>query len=281
MLPFADHLNGDVFRVYFGSRNSEQRAHTGFIELDITNPREILFETKNPVLSPGPIGHFDQHGAIGSSIVDVDGAKYMYYIGWTQGYKGPLFQAMIGLAISEDGGKTFKKYSRAPILPLNDIDPILMTSPHVFHDKGQLIMSYISGVKWEEIDGQLKSYYRVCRAHSYDGISWERNGDVIIDFEEEETNFARPWILKIDNVYHLWYALKTKTVDYRMGYAVSNDNASWERRDAEVGIGVSLEGFDSEMIEYPSIFKHGSYLYMLYNGNRFGYDGIGLARAKF
>jgi hypothetical protein len=47
--------------------------------------------------------------------------------------------------------------------------------------------------------------------------------------------------------------------------------------DAEVGIGVSADGWDSEMIEYPFVFDHAGSRYMLYNGNGYGKTGIGLA----
>jgi hypothetical protein len=40
---------------------------------------------------------------------------------------------------------------------------------------------------------------------------------------------------------------------------------------------LDADEFDSKMIEYPHVFKHHSKKYMLYNGNNFGYDGIGLA----
>ena len=45
----------------------------------------------------------------------------------------------------------------------------------------------------------------------------------------------------------------------------------------EVGIDVSSSGWDSEMIEYAYVFNHKGRKYMLYNGNNYGYDGIGLA----
>jgi hypothetical protein len=43
------------------------------------------------------------------------------------------------------------------------------------------------------------------------------------------------------------------------------------------GIDVSAEGWDSEMIEYPFVFKHKGLRYMIYNGNGYGKTGFGLA----
>ena len=47
--------------------------------------------------------------------------------------------------------------------------------------------------------------------------------------------------------------------------------------DDKVGIDVSESGWDSEMIEYPYVFNHKSKKYMVYNGNGYGINGIGLA----
>ena len=44
-----------------------------------------------------------------------------------------------------------------------------------------------------------------------------------------------------------------------------------------VGIDVSKNGWDSEMICYPYVFDHKGKRYMLYNGNGYGKTGFGLA----
>ena len=47
-----------------------------------------------------------------------------------------------------------------------------------------------------------------------------------------------------------------------------------------VGIDVSSEGWDSEMIEYPHVFEHQGAKYMFYNGNKFGQSGFGYAQLE-
>ncbi len=280
-LPVANHLGGDVYRVYFAGRTKEQRSHIGFVELDITNPYNILTISNEPVLTPGPIGFFDEHGVFPASVVDYGDKKFMYYIGWNQGYKQPLFYASIGLAISTDNGQTFQRHSKAPLLSRSEHDPCLVTSPHVFIDGDIWRMTYVSGVKWEEIDGQLKSYYHIKYAESKDGINWDRKGIVAIDLQsEEETNVARSSIIKEDGIYKMWYCYVRGTTPYRIGYAESKDCIVWQRKDDQAGITVSGNGFDSEMICYPNVVVHNNRKYMFYNGNRFGYDGFGLAISK-
>ena len=75
----------------------------------------------------------------------------------------------------------------------------------------------------------------------------------------------------------MWYCHRGTDYLYRIGYAVSPDGLSWTRRDAQTGINVSESGWDSELMAYPFVFDHAGNRYMLYAGNGYGRDGMGLA----
>jgi hypothetical protein len=62
-----------------------------------------------------------------------------------------------------------------------------------------------------------------------------------------------------------------------LGYAESPDGITWTRKDDEVGIDRSAEGWDSLMMEYPFVYEHRGRKHMLYNGNGFGETGFGHA----
>ena len=64
----------------------------------------------------------------------------------------------------------------------------------------------------------------------------------------------------------------------KIGYAWSDDLVTWTRDDASVGIDVSDDGFDNEMVAYPHVFELDGETYMLYLGNEVGRYGFGLAR---
>jgi len=276
-LPVADVVSENVVRVYFAGRNSKSFSSVGYVELHCKT-YEILKVSREPVLSPGKIGHFDEHGVFPASIVNHNNKKYLYYIGWNQGYKQPLFYASIGLAISEDNGLTFKKISEAPIMSRSEFDPCLVTSPHVFIENNIWKMTYVSGVKWESVADQLKSYYHIKYAESSDGIKWERNGTVCVDFRDKnESNIARSAVIKEDELYKMWFCYVYGEDKYRMGYAESLDCKKWIRKDKKAGIKISEDGFDSEMTCYPNIVIINGKKHMFYNGNNFGKQGFGLA----
>lgn len=277
-LPVADLVSEDTVRVYYAGRNSSSVSSIGFAEFDINNGFKLKRLSEEPVLKPGSIGTFDEHGVFPASIVTHNGQKWLYYIGWNKGYKQPLFYASIGLAISDDGGETFKKISQAPIMSRSDFDPCLVTSPNIFIDNGIWRMTYVSGVRWEEINGMLKSYYHIKYAESMDGISWNREGIVCVDFRDEaESNIARSSVVKENGIYKMWFCYVYGEQKYRIGYAESNDCKVWKRKDELSGINVSTNEFDSEMICYPNILIINGVKYMFYNGNNFGEKGFGLA----
>ena len=278
-LPFALPLGGDRFRVFVSGRDASSRAQIGSFELALGDPDRgvpprALGLDEAPSIRLGPLGAYDDSGVTGGCVTPYRDRLYHYFTGWSLGKTVPFYY-FVGLAISEDGGRTFVKHSPAPILDRSPADPLLTASPCV-HVEGDLWrMWYVSGVRWEIEDGQPKHYYRIQYAESDDGITWRRNGMPCLDFGAGEYAFGRPSVLADGGRYRMWYSYRGAA--YRIGYAESADGRTWERMDARVGIDVSPDGWDSEMIEYPHVFKHAGRLYMLYNGNGYGRTGVGLA----
>jgi hypothetical protein len=274
-VPTAEHRGGDIYRIYFAGRNSDNLSQTGYIEINITEPNKILKLSAKPVLGLGALGTFDDSAVLPSWIVDREGKKYLYYIAWMQGKRVPYY-ASLGLAVSEDGGESFRRWRRGPLLERNDIDPYMTASACVLFDEGRWRMWYLTNTEWRIVDGAPKPRYHLKYAESDNGFEWDRKGVVAIDFKsEEEFAISRPFVLREEGLYKMWYSFRG--VNYRIGYAESKDGVVWSRKDDEVGIDVSSEGWDSEMIEYPFIIDHKGKRYMLYNGNNFGETGIGLA----
>jgi predicted GH43/DUF377 family glycosyl hydrolase len=159
-----------------------------------------------------------------------------------------------------------------------DVDPWCVLLPWVMREDGRWRMWYAAGIEWREVEGKLQSYYHIKYAESEDGRAWKREGLVCIPLREGESNIGHPCVVRHDGRYHMWYSYD-RGQRYRIGYAESEDGLAWTRRDAEVGISVSEAGWDSEMVCQPYVFRHRDRWLMLYNGNAFGRDGIGLAVA--
>jgi hypothetical protein len=275
MLPNADHLGGDRYRIYFSGRDDRGRAQIGWFELDITAPDRVAAVSEQPAVTIGPLGAFDDNGATNACVVHHGGRIYQYYTGWTLGVTVPFF-FYVGLAISDDGGASFRKVSPAPILGRSTADPFLTAAPCVLVEEGRWRMWYVSCSRWELREGKPVHYYNIRYAESDDGVSWRRDGTVCIDYQSpDEYAIARPWVVKVPGGYEMWYSHRGDS--YRIGYAVSKDGIIWERRDSQAGIAPSETGWDAEMVAYAHVLDHGGRRYMLYNGNGYGKSGIGLA----
>lgn len=267
-----------LYRIYFATRDSQQRSQVGFVDIDINNPKEILNISEKPVLEFGKMGYFDEHGVYPSSIIEVDEKLYMYYIGWNKGAEYPMFYASIGLAISEDGGNTFKKYSKAPIMSRSEYDPWMVTAPFVFKDNDIYRMYYVSGLDWEKNTlGKLSSKYHVKYAYSLDGINWTREGQIAVDFKSEsETNIAKSYVIKENDTYKAWFSY-VDDKPYQLAYAESSNGVNFKRKDHEMTFANNEIIFDNEMMCYPYLFQTYGKTYMVYNGNNYGHAGFGLA----
>ena len=274
-LPFAEKIKGDLFKIYFYGQNIKNESQIGYFEINLNKPKEVIKFTEKPILKLGSLGSFDDSGVMPSWIVNKNNKKYLYYTGWSLGIKVP-FYFFIGLAISNDGGNSFDRYSKSPILGRNEVDPYLTASPCLIVEENIWKMWYVSCIKWEMINNKPKHYYHIKYAESNDGINWKRNGKVSIDFKsEDEFALARPCVLLEDGVYKMWYSYRGKR--YKIGYAESKNGIDWIRKDELAGITTSEFGWDSEMICYSFVFKNKEKMYMLYCGNNYGDTGIGYA----
>ena len=276
--PFPYHVGGSIYRIYFSTRDDQNRSSVAYVEIDMKNPLEVLSIADKPVISIGEDGLFDDHGASISQIIEHENKHYLYYLGWNLGVTTP-FRNAIGLAISDSAHGTYTKYSLAPVLDRHHVDPFTISVPWVRIENNLWRMWYGSSLAWE------KNGYDICHvikyAQSTDGINWQRSGQIHIDLLEGESGVARPCVVRREDGYHMWYSRRIgRKVTCRIGYAFSEDGHNWQRRDDEAGITVSESGWDSEMVEYPCIFTFEEQLYMLYNGNNFGRTGFGIAVAE-
>ena len=251
------------------------QSHIGWVVVDLCDPEHIVEYCTEPILRPGELGCFDDNGVTPSCVVKDGNTVFLYYIGWTPGctVRMHLFG---GLAFSVNGGRTFERYSRAPIIERNKINPFLNTAPMVFREGSIWKMYYVAGTGWRH---KNLPRYNIQYAESTDGIDWKREGHVAVPFMSEDENaLARPFVLREYNYYRMWFAHKGNRSDkYRMGYAESHDGNSWLRNDKFGGLDTSSDGFDSEMIAYFCVVSYRGQKFLFYNGNDYGRNGIGLA----
>jgi predicted GH43/DUF377 family glycosyl hydrolase len=275
--PTPYRVNEKVLRLYVAFCDENTVGRIGFVEVKAENPSHVLRVSQEPVLDIGERGAFDENGILPTSIVPVGNRLYLYYVGYQLGHKVRYFQFQ-GLAISDDGGNSFARFSKVPVIDRTDQELLHRTSAFVMRDLDVFKMWYVAGSEWVDVSGKALPRYNLRYLESPDGKTWPTEGRVSIDFQNtDEHAFGRPWVIKEAGHYRMFYSIRTRSKGYRLGYAVSADGIVWQRKDSVIGLDVSSEGWDSQMVAYSSIVQHKDQVYLFYNGNNCGETGFGYA----
>jgi hypothetical protein len=284
-VPVAHRLDTDTLRVLFGARDEANRSRIGWIDVNPVDPANILRVGDEPLMELGERGTFDDSGMMPSCAVAFRGLVYLYYIGWNTRVTVP-YHVSIGLAISRDGGRTFRRHSPGPLLDRDKDDPFFVSNPCVVREGDLWRMWYISSTGWGEVNGHPEPMYRVKYAESDDGICWRRTGVVCIDYDPFTRAIGRPWVVRLGDRYGMWFSYRgvrdyrtDPAMSYRIGYAESADGIAWERLTDPVGLDRSADGWDSAMVAYTDVVRVAGRLLCFYNGNGFGSSGVGYAVA--
>jgi len=267
----------DRIRVYCGMRDCDGASRVGFVDLDSRNPKNVLGISKNPVLDVGAFGTFDQNGVVPCAVLYRENAIYMYYAGYLRG-ENVRFQVFGGLAISNDQGLTFERYSQAPVLDRTPDETLFRVIHSIFFEDGKWRTWYGGGSKF--INGKNKTLpvYNIRYTESEDGIKFPTDGSLAVDNVQDEHRVGRPYVIKHGERYIMFFGRGSDEQPYRLTYADSDDGYNWTRHGDIEGLTLSDDDWDSEMMAYPSVVTTRTGTYMFYNGNNYGHDGFGCAK---
>jgi hypothetical protein len=266
-------LDGQVVRIYFSPRDAQNRSSIAFVDVALDGRRfALVAPPTGPLLSPGPRGAFDDSGVTVSCVLAEAELISVWYLGWSLGTTVP-FRNFIGLATgTRDSG--LQRVSPAPILDRDRHDPFTLGYPWVLPNDSGYVMWYGSHLGWGT--EWLSMHHAIKIARSADGIDWQRNGKVVLaPAGADEYAVSRPCVLRDPDCLRMWYSRRFTT--YRLGYAESADGISWLRRDDALKIVGQPGSWETDSMEYATVFDCGGRRYMLYNGNGYGRSGLGLA----
>lgn len=278
----------DFIRVYFSCRpkpdeNGQYVSYSSYVDLNRENFFEIIEVAKKPIFELGGLGTFDEFGTYPTSVIRDNDKVLAYYAGWNRCEAVP-FNVAIGCAVSTDDGKTFVKEGSGPIISYSVNEPFIISGPKIRRYNNKWYLFYIAGKKWLKNNGKPEPVYQIRMATSDDGRNWVKHDKNLIDTKLEENECqASPDVFFHNNKYHMFFSyrysigFRGKARGYRLGYASSDDLINWKRDDSKVGIDVSDEGWDSEMISYSNTFELDGKIYMFYLGNSVGRFGFGAA----
>ena len=272
-VPFVKHIRDNIFRIYFSVRNKDNQSQSSYFDFNLASMQIVNQLTKQPLMKPGANGDFDDSGVTLSCYCSAN--DMYYYMGWNLPENAPFDNQIGGSYLKNE---LLKKINNNPILGKCDKEPLSFGYPWVLKVKDTYYMWYDTNFSW--IANDPKNYkFHLRSATSKDGIKWEKTYHTNIILRDNERSIARPCVIFEDGKFKMWYSIDVNG-KYIMGYAESNNGLNWIRKDDDIGIHKSSEGWDCDEIEYPCVFNHNGKKYMLYNGNSYGKTGIGLAVLK-
>jgi predicted GH43/DUF377 family glycosyl hydrolase len=276
----------DRLRVYFSFRPKPDLSLTSIVDLDRDDPTQILDIHPEPILQLGQPGDFDEHGIMPSCVrIHPSGEIWLFYCGWSRRESIP-YSNWTGIAVSRDGGITFKRKFKGPVLDRTPNEVYSATAPFIIERNGQLHCWYACGIDWRIINGKHEEFYTIRKATSpvNDGVNWTREEHNIFSYDSNDpTPMHRPTIIEYKDIYVMLFCYR-KTTDfrdgcnaYRIGAALSNDLKKWKRHDEFAGLKPSADDWDSNMMAYPQLVTYEKRTLLFYNGNSFGLQGFGIA----
>ena len=278
---------------YFSTRNradSSGQYISSVGQVTLQKHKELFIGTSSAstkVLGPGSLGHFDDTGVMGGSIILHEGTEYLFYCGWTRRATVP-YEWSIGRARRKPGEPVFSREFDGPVIGSTPTQPFLHASPIVFEHNGIFHMFFLSGTEWFATKaGKAESIYRLRHAISHDLLVWERSDSELFEKVFERESQTSSAIFEWEGQFHMLFSYRDSelfredhTKNYRIGHATSADLSNWTRQ-ADVTWSDDQECSDlkdKNMQGYPSIFVTDNILYLLYCGDRFGEGGFFLAR---
>lgn len=277
--PTAILLNDSAIRVYVGFRDDTGKSRVGYVDVDSKDPSKVLCVSINPVLDIGKPGAFDSNGVVPTCALKYDGKMFLFYAGY-QIPNDVRFLVLGGLAVSSDDGETFERLRDTPLMERTHKE-LLFRVPHsVLFENSLWKIWYGGGSVF--LDGKHKTLpvydIRYLETPSLDSLPSE--GKLCLTVEKNEHRLGRPYVFKDSGIYKMFFGYGTEDIPYCLSYAESPDGVHWIRKDDEIGLDLSNDGWDSEMMAYPCLVKTKESTFLFYNGNHYGKDGFGYAELK-
>ena len=266
-----------VIRVYFGGWDEYPVSRITYMDLDPKNPSNILAVHHSPILDIGEDGMFDDNGVFPAHASVIDGKVHLYYTGFQKGHKVAHYN-FGGLAISDDGEK-FERVSKSPILDRKDEGLLVRAGQSVIKsgDKYKSVYSIGNGFKF--VGGKDRPTYDIAYQESDSVSDFSSVGEKILSCDYDvEHGLGRPQIIEINGKLFVFYTRRKLDMKYFIGCASIGENGMWIKNEEIFSeITHSKDGFDSEMIYFPSVVlvPESGKCYLFYNGNGFGEEGIG------
>jgi len=281
----------DEYRLFYGGGDKDGKHRICWASAPVDNPRD--WTRHGAIVEPGPEGSFDARWTVLPHVVRMAPDRWhLYYTGNAGRGEGLSAFPGIGLATSSDG-ITWEKHGASPVIAPSgqhgDPDAIGVAGGSVMEatlpDGSKEWRYYYTGCPTVGKAHALNQQKTVCLAVSQDGVAWEKKGAVMLrdpSRDYEDIAVAGPVVHQTaSGSYRMWYsAIGSRWGYYSIGYAESEDGIHWRRGEKyldNLQLTPTGDGWEKQMVEYPSVIAEDGRLRLFYCGNGYGKSGIGTA----
>lgn len=275
----------NVIRVYYSSWDINSRGRIFYTDFDADNPMKVVERSDGYILNIGEPGTFDCDGVM-PSCAYLEGNKiYLTYSGFQRTVHTKVTVILSGIAYSEINNKNVVRWASTPFLERTSSEPFFRSVPFLRIDGKYVRAWYTSSISgWRPCKDKRywNAYplYDIGYIQSTTMLGLQKPTRILCNIRRaNELGVSRPWILKDDFRYRMWFSYRREDLLYRIGYAESLDGIYWSRFDDKVGLQPDTL-YDSEMMAFPALLKVGNEIYIYYNGNNHGAEGVALARLE-
>jgi len=217
---------------------------------------------------------------------------FLYYLSRGVMTRDEPFPNTPCLAISEDGGETWREPSPSPVIGMDTpYDRKTIGTQCIVRVGDKLHMYYTAAGNYVERPPGLEVYGKgplaeigIGLAVSDDGLTWQKPYDHFLipprlfATEPYETKVAKPCVVRDGDLWRMWVSCLSK--HYRTCSLVSHDAIHWHWQPAGVegDFGTGPPGsFDDQQRCYAMVVKHGHEYRCWYTGSKYGATGMGYA----
>lgn len=245
MLPVAEYLEGDLYRIYFSGRDEKNQSHIGYLDMDIETRDTVV--NPEPVISPG-MG-FMRDGVSPTWYVPERNA--LYIMGWRQNKKwGPEERSGI---LHLDTGKIERPPAVKPGFNVAVVTCLVSRSG--------IYEAYYDGA--DRFVSPQERYYSVKR-RLYLGAVYLNEPETVFP---PEGNESRTSCFRALGDRGFFCTAEGDSRDYRI-FEAQRVGEKWER--------LGPIETDGEWCSYPFPVEHGGKTYLLASSREYGRLGFGM-----
>ena len=119
--PLPVYVAGDIYRIFYSGRDEQNRSSVGAVDINIKE-RTIVHDYPEPFFEHGQPGCYYSDGISIGSFYDVDGARYILFMGW-QNPPDQHWRGDIGRLLLNDD-LTLKLVDSITLMSCDLVDPL-------------------------------------------------------------------------------------------------------------------------------------------------------------